>query len=51
VAEVTDALSQYADYIAAQVLADSITTSASLPENDDTLDIDGLKVNIEINRI
>jgi isoleucyl-tRNA synthetase len=51
VAEVTDALSQYADYIAAQVLADSITTSASLPESDDTLDIDGLKVNIEINRI
>jgi isoleucyl-tRNA synthetase len=51
VAEVTDALSQYADYIAAQVLADSITTSDSLPESNDTLDIDGLKVNIEINRI
>lgn len=49
--EVLDALSDYADYIAAQTLADSITTSDSLPTNDDTLDIDGLKVNIQMTKI
>ncbi len=51
VAEVTDALSEYADYIAGQVLADAITTDASLTANDDTLDIDGLKVNIKIDKV
>jgi len=50
VAEVTDALKDYSDYIASQVLADAITTDASLPANDDTLDIDGLKVNIQIHK-
>ena len=50
VAEVTDALSEYAGYIAQQTLADAITTDASLPANDDTLDIDGLKVNISIQK-
>ena len=50
VAEVEDALSQYADYIAQQTLADAITTDATLPANDDTLDIDGLKVNIAIQK-
>lgn len=49
--EVLDALSDYADYIAAQTLADSITTSDALPANDDTLDIDGLKVNIQMTKI
>lgn len=49
--EVTDALSEYKDYIAAQVLANAIVTDASLPANDDTLDIDGLKVNIKIERV
>ena len=49
--EVLDALSDYADYIAAQTLADSITTSDTLPTNDDTLDIDGLKVNIQMTKI
>ncbi|MDE6146019.1 MAG: isoleucine--tRNA ligase [Muribaculaceae bacterium] len=51
VEEVTDALGEYAGYIAGQVLADAITTDASLPTNDDTLDIDGLKVNIKIERV
>jgi isoleucyl-tRNA synthetase len=46
--EVVDALSQYADYIGSQVLADAITLNPSLPDNDDTLDIDGLRVNIAI---
>ena len=50
VAEVADALASFGDYIASQVLADAITTDASLPANDDTLDIDGLKVNISINK-
>lgn len=49
--EVTEALAGHADYIASQVLADAITTSDSLPANDDTLDIDGLKVNIKIDRV
>lgn len=48
--EVVDALDGFAEYIAAQVLADSISTSADLPANDDTLDIDGLKVNIQIQK-
>lgn len=48
VAEVVDALGEYGDYIARQILADAITTDASLPANDDTLDIDGLKVNISL---
>ncbi|MCM1310006.1 MAG: isoleucine--tRNA ligase [Bacteroides sp.] len=48
VAEVMEALNDFGDYIAAQVLADAITTDANLPANDDTLDIDGLKVNIAI---
>jgi len=51
VAEVTEALDAYGDYIASQVLADAITTDASLPANDDTLDIDGLKVNINIQKV
>ena len=51
VAEVVDCLSVYSDYIASQVLATAITTSASLPANDDTLDIDGLRVNISIERV
>lgn len=49
--EVTDALSEYADYIAGQVLADAITTDASIPANEDTLDIDGLQVNIKIDKV
>ncbi len=48
--EVLDALDGFSEYIAAQVLADSISTSADLPANDDTLDIDGLKVNIQIQK-
>ncbi len=48
VAEVVDALGEYGDYIARQILADAITTDANLPANDDTLDIDGLKVNISL---
>ena len=51
VAEVVDCLSVYSDYIASQVLATAITTSATLPANDDTLDIDGLRVNISIERV
>ena len=51
VAEVVDCLSVYSDYIASQVLATAITTSAALPANDDTLDIDGLRVNISIERV
>ncbi|MDE6033390.1 MAG: isoleucine--tRNA ligase [Muribaculaceae bacterium] len=51
VAEVLDCLSVYSDYIASQVLATAITTSATLPANDDTLDIDGLRVNISIERV
>ena len=50
VAEVKEALGSFGDYVASQVLADSITTSDSLPANDDTLDIDGLKVNISIEK-
>ena len=50
VAEVVDALSEYSDYIATQTLADAITTDAALTANDDTLDIDGLRVNISIEK-
>ncbi len=50
VAEVKEALAGFGDYVASQVLADSITTSNTLTENDDTLDIDGLKVNISIEK-
>ena len=50
VAEVVDALSEYSDYIATQTLADVITTDAALTANDDTLDIDGLRVNISIEK-
>ncbi|MDE6513039.1 MAG: isoleucine--tRNA ligase [Muribaculaceae bacterium] len=50
VAEVVDALSEYADYIASQTLADAITTSDSVAESADTLDIDGLRVNISIEK-
>ncbi|MDE6535017.1 MAG: isoleucine--tRNA ligase [Muribaculaceae bacterium] len=51
VEEVVDCLKVYSDYIASQVLATAITTDESLPETDDTLDIDGLKVNIRIERV
>ncbi|MDE7336395.1 MAG: isoleucine--tRNA ligase [Muribaculaceae bacterium] len=50
VAEVVDALSEYADYIASQTLADAITTSDTVAESADTLDIDGLRVNISIEK-
>ena len=50
VAEVKEALECFGDYVASQVLADAITTSAAVPANDDTLDIDGLKVNIQIEK-
>ncbi|MDE7389198.1 MAG: class I tRNA ligase family protein, partial [Muribaculaceae bacterium] len=51
VPEVADALSEYSDYVARQVLADAITLDPATPDSDDTLDIDGLKVPISISRI
>ncbi|GFI06149.1 isoleucine--tRNA ligase [Muribaculaceae bacterium] len=49
--EITEALGEYSDYIASQVLADAITTDESTPDSPDTLDIDGLIVPILVNRI
>ena len=50
VPEVADALEEYSDYVARQVLADAITLDPATPESDITLDIDGLRVPISINR-
>ena len=50
VPEVTDALEEYSDYVARQVLADAITLDPATPESDITLDIDGLRVPIAIDR-
>jgi len=47
--EETDAvIAQFADYIASQVLADSITTGN--PDNAEILDIDGVEVKVAIDR-
>ncbi len=48
--EVVDALAGFRDYVAAQTLADAIDFDPALEVNDDTLDIDGLRVNIKIQK-
>ncbi|MDE5869023.1 MAG: isoleucine--tRNA ligase, partial [Muribaculaceae bacterium] len=48
---VTDALSQFGEYIATQVLADEITLSELKPSNDTVeLDIDGEKILARVTR-
>lgn len=42
--EVAACMEEYKDYIASQVLADSITLSSSLPATAKELDIDGMKI-------
>ena len=44
VPEVNDCLVEYKDYIASQVLADSIETAAEVPAPVKELDIDGLRI-------
>ena len=50
VPEVADAVAGFRDYIASQVLADSISLAASLPEDAAEFDIDDLKVLASIKR-
>ncbi len=49
--EVVDALAEFRDYVASQTLADAIDFDPAIEANDDTLDIDGLRVNIKIQKV